>query len=122
MARILVVDDDPQIRELLRQLFEHSGYEVAEASDGEEALKRHNESPADLVVNDLIMPGKEGMETIIEFRHNSPGVKIVAITGAGCGRIEGYLYTAKKLGAHRTLAKPFDLMEMLKAVNELLDS
>ncbi len=119
-GRILVIDDDPQIRALLKCFFEREGYEVAEGSNGQEGLLVYREKPADLVVTDLIMPEREGIETIIEFRREFPGVKIIAISGGGFIGPEEYLCLAQKFGAERTFAKPFMLNEVLMAVQELL--
>ena len=71
MKRILIIDDDTQLRQMLRQLLERQGYEVADAPDGREAMKLYRRSPADLIITDIIMPEKEGIETIIEL--TNPG-------------------------------------------------
>jgi CheY-like chemotaxis protein len=80
-GRILVVDDEDQMRTMIRQMLEKSGYEVTEARNGREAICRYRERPSDVVITDLIMPEKEGIETIMEFRHEHPDVKIIAISG-----------------------------------------
>ncbi len=120
MSQILIIDDDTQIRLLLRKLFFKEGYEVLEASNGKAGMKLYRESHADLVITDLIMPEKEGLETIIELRKNSPKVKVIAISGGGRISPEDYLPMAKELGAHLTFSKPFELEEMLDAVHMLL--
>jgi DNA-binding response OmpR family regulator len=120
MPRILVVDDEPRIRELFRLFLEREGYQVEAAADGEEGLKLFREDPADLVVTDLIMPRKEGMETIIELRRDFPEAKIIAISGGGRATPESYLKTAQTLGAQRVLMKPFNRDELLEAVAEVL--
>ncbi|MDY6987588.1 MAG: response regulator [Thermodesulfobacteriota bacterium] len=119
-ARILVVDDDVQIREMLRQLLERAGYEVAEAPDGRQGIRLYRQEPADLVITDIIMPEKEGLETIRELRRDFPDVKILAISGGGRVLADEYLRLAKQFGAERTLAKPFDQKELLEAVHELV--
>lgn len=83
MPLILIIDDDDQIREMLRQMLERAGYEVTDAPNGKVAMKLYREQPADLIITDLIMPGKEGIETIIELRRDFPEVKIIAISGGG---------------------------------------
>ena len=120
MTRILVVDDDIGIREMLQKCLRRAGYDVSIAPDGNAALKLHWASPADLLITDIIMPDKDGIETIMEFQRHSPRVRIIAISGGG--KIEGneYLSIAKMLGAEKTLPKPFELREMLEAVRELL--
>ena len=120
MAHILVIDDEEEIRNILRQILEGQGYTVTEASNGREGLRRFSEKPADLVITDLLMPEKEGIETIIELRHTFPGVKIIAISGGGYVGPDKYLEMAKKLGAGKTFAKPFNISDLLKAVQELL--
>ena len=120
MARILIIDDEPQIRSMLRLMLERVGYEVAEAPDGIEGIRRYRENPADLIITDLIMPNKDGIGMIIDLKKEFPRVKIIAMSGGGVNRPEGYLDGAKKLGAACTLTKPIDRDEMLKAVKETL--
>jgi CheY-like chemotaxis protein len=120
MSRILIIDDEPQIRSMLRLMLERVGYEVAEAPDGIEGIRRYRENPADLIITDLIMPNKDGIGMIIDLKKEFPKVKIIAMSGGGVNRPEGYLDGAKKLGATRTLTKPIDRDEMLKAVKETL--
>lgn len=120
MARILVIDDEQQPRHLLRTVLERAGYEVVEARDGNEGLERFRESPTDLIITDLLMPEKEGLETIMDVRREFPTVKIIAISGGGCSGNLNFLEIAERLGAQRTLAKPFGLQEMLHAVHALL--
>ncbi len=120
MSRILIIDDEPQIRSMLRLMLERVGYEVAEAPDGIEGIRRYRENPSDLIITDLIMPNKDGIGMIIDLKKEFPKVKIIAMSGGGVNRPEGYLDGAKKLGAARTLTKPIDRDEMLKAVKETL--
>jgi CheY-like chemotaxis protein len=124
MARILVIDDDETVRELLRFTFEQAGYEVVEASDGDMGMQRYREQPTDLIIMDIFMPEKGGLESIMELRRDFPDVKIIAISGGGTvgsgwPTIDA-LPLAKRLGALRTLAKPFHAQEMLEAVREAL--
>jgi CheY-like chemotaxis protein len=120
MVRILVVDDDSEIREMIKKILLRSGYEVMLAGNGQEALDLQKAIPADLIITDLIMPEKEGLETIIEIRRDYPSVKIIAMSGGGKIGPDNYLKTAKVLGAHKTLSKPFELRELLKEVKDLL--
>jgi len=120
MAHILLIDDDNLLRGLLRINLEEAGYTVTEARDGKEGLALQAQSPADLVLTDLIMPEKEGVETIIELRKKHPKVKIIAMSGGGRGSATDYLQTARKLGAARTLCKPFTDEELLAAIQEVL--
>ena len=119
MTRVLVVDDDFQMREMLGVILERKGYNVKTATDGSAALKLQKEVPFDIIITDIIMPEKEGLETITELRHFFPRIKIIAISGGGRHRPEGYLELAKQLGADRVLAKPFGTWEILSAVREL---
>ena len=118
---ILVIDDDEPIRELLRAILEREGYRVLEAPDGDEGLKQFTETPTDLVITDLIMPGKEGIETIRDLRQKFPGVKIIAVSGGGRIGPDSYLKMAKGVGALRTLRKPFDRTVLLKTVEEVIE-
>lgn len=120
MALILVVDDDDQFRSMLRRTLERGGYEVLDAPNGKEGTRLYGERPADLVITDILMPEKEGIQTIMELRHDFPEVKILAISGGGKVRPDEYLFMAKNFGAQRTLAKPFEQKELLEAVVELL--
>ncbi len=101
---------------------EFNGYEVEEASDGKIAMRLYQKESADLIITDIIMPDKEGLETIVELHRNFPEVKIIAMSGGGCGKAKDYLYLAKSFGAQRTFTKPFKIDEMLKAVEELIDN
>ena len=122
MKRILVIDDDVQFRQMLRQALERHGYEVVEAQNGREGLKLYIQTPIDLVITDIIMPEKEGVETIIEFKRDFPDVKIIAISG-GSRRLDAgdCLYYVESLGLPHTFIKPFDHEKLLEAVKELLD-
>jgi len=120
MSKILVIDDDKNIRSLLRDFLERDGYEVMEAENGKVGLKLFRENGADLVITDLIMPEKEGMETIRELRRDFSDVKIIAISGGGTIGPETYLQMARKMGADRVFEKPFNLKEMSEAIRELM--
>ncbi|UCF91875.1 MAG: response regulator [Desulfobacterales bacterium] len=120
MKRILVIDDESQIRSMLRLMLERAGYEVLEASDGAEGIRLYRENSADLVITDLIMPNKDGIGMIIALKKEFPEVKIIAMSGGGLNRPEGYLIGAQKLGATRTLTKPINREQMLRAVKDTL--
>ncbi len=121
MARILVMDDDEQIRTTIHQVLDLEGHEVIEAPDGKEGINLFKESGADLIITDIVMPEKEGLETITELRRDFPDIKIIAISGGGRGDPKSYLTLAKGFGALRTLTKPFEREELLEAVRELLE-
>ena len=120
MERILIIDDEQQIRSMLRLMLEREGYEVVEAPDGIEGIKAYRQKPADLIITDLIMPNKDGIGMIIELHKEYPDVKVIAMSGGGLNKPEGYLKGAKKLGAACTLTKPIDREKMLRAVKNTL--
>ena len=120
--RILIIEDDDHVRGMLKQALEiGGGVEVREAPDGEAGLTILRDWPADLVVTDMVMPNRDGMEVICELRTGALPVKIIAISGGARVGPEEYLEGAKFLGAHRTLSKPFSIDEFLKTVRDLLD-
>ena len=119
-VRILIIDDDTQTRSLLRQMLERAGYAVEEAGHGSEGLRRYRAAPTALVITDLLMPDRDGLETIRELRQAYPEVKILAISGGGQLKLLNFLTVAEKLGAQHTLRKPFRRQELLDAVRTLL--
>jgi len=119
--RILVIDDDEQMRVLLRQVMEWSGYTVVDAENGRKGMQLQREQPADLVITDLIMPEQEGLETISILKREFPEVRIVAISGGGRIGPEAYLPAARELGADLVFSKPFDVKKFVAAVRGLLD-
>jgi CheY-like chemotaxis protein len=121
MGRILIVEDDKSVRELLREILRRAGHEVVAAGNGKEALAQYKQSPADLIITNILMPEKEGLETIQELRREDPDIKIIAISGGGQIGPADYLEVARRFGAMRTFSKPFDRKELLKAVDELLE-
>lgn len=122
MANILVVDDDEQFRTMLSETLRSAGYQVLEARDGAEGLKFYREQGTDLIITDLIMPNKEGLEIIQEFRRNDPEVKIIAMSGGGRHGPYDYLRVAKRFGARQVLLKPFSRQEILAAVEQVLET
>jgi DNA-binding NtrC family response regulator len=120
MKRVLIIDDDEQLRALLHEILERAGFAVMEAANGSEGLKLFRTDPADLVITDLIMPEKEGVETILELRREFPDARVIAISGGGRNGSASYLPIAARLGARRTVAKPFSRQEILEAVRDAL--
>ena len=104
----------------LRRILEREGYEVVTVPDGKEGVKCYRENPTDLIITDLIMPEKEGIETITELRRDFPDVKIIAISGGGRINPKAYLGIAEYLGAQYTFSKPVERKELIKAVQDLL--
>ena len=121
MSRILIVDDDEVLRRMLCQVLVQAGYEVLAAVDGAAALELYRQQPVDLVITDLIMPHKEGIETILELRRLKPDQKILVMSGGGRIAPAVYLALARPLGAAMALAKPFASEEFLEAVAGLLN-
>lgn len=113
MARVLIVDDNDDFRALLRTALELEGFEVAAAANGTDALHSMRQAPADIVVTDLFMPDKDGLETILEIRQRHPQAKIVAMSGWQSVRGVDYLSVAREIGAVHVVRKPFDLDELL---------
>ena len=120
--RILVIDDDEQMRTLLRQVMEWAGHEVFEAGDGRAGMLKQRKEQVDLVITDLIMPEQEGLETITSLKKEYPHVKIIAISGGGRIGPDAYLPAAQELGADRVFSKPFDVRELAATVKELLSN
>jgi DNA-binding response OmpR family regulator len=120
MARVLVIDDVEELREVLREALRADGHDVVVAAEGGEGLALHRRDPVDVVITDIFMPGQEGIETILELRRCFPGVKVIAMSGGGTLGSLDYLQAAEQLGADRALMKPFRYDAMLAAVRELV--
>lgn len=117
MPSVLVVDDENQIRRLVRETLEQAGYSVTEARDGQEALQQYRSAPADLVIMDILMPNQDGLETTVSLRREFPDVKVIVMTGGSdMIGILNFLDVAKMLGAHSTLQKPFEMKTLLETV------
>jgi DNA-binding response OmpR family regulator len=117
--RILVVDDNEDLRSTIQALLQADGFEVAVAADGQAAIASHQSQPADVVITDLFMPDKDGIETIVELRRLSPLVKIIAMSGWTSTQGSDYLRVAREIGASATLQKPFDPAELSRVVRKL---
>ncbi len=115
--RILVVDDEPQIRSMLRDTLTRAGFEVSEASDGKEAIETLRKNAFDVVIADILMPEKDGLEVIMYLQRESPLTKCVAISSPS-NRV--FLQSAQLLGATRVVEKPFTAAEIEAAVREIL--
>ncbi len=120
MARILVIDDQKDIRDVLQTILEEGGHEVRLAAEGSEALRLHAQSPADVVITDLHMPGMNGLETVRALREHSAAVKIIAMSGADTYMADKNLESSVINGADFTLTKPFRMQSVLNAINTLL--
>lgn len=125
MARILVVDDEPQVRGFLRRCLEKLGHEVIELADGKHASRTHAENPVDLMITDLFMPERDGLHTIFELHQNCPELRIIAISGGAVdSRFSGpdMLRIASRLGACKILEKPFGVEQLQETVSDALGS
>jgi CheY-like chemotaxis protein len=120
MASILVVDDDQSMRELLRHVLEEAQHSVFTAANGEQALRLAREAPVDLIITDILMPVRDGLEVIREMRRENPRVKIIALSGGGTYVGLETLETAKDFGAVETLAKPFNIERLIQVVERVL--
>ena len=121
MTKILVLDDEPAILIMIKKMLEKAGYEVSVASNGKEGMRLFEMEKPDLLVTDIIMPEKEGLETIFELRKKHPELKIIAISGGGRISPDGYLPGAKLLGANIVFQKPLVQKDLLNAVSQLLN-
>jgi CheY-like chemotaxis protein len=123
MANILVIEDHDEIRHLVKEMLTRVGHNVKEAPNGAVALQMLDENPADLIITDIFMPEKEGVETIREVKKRFPGIRILAMSG-GVGVMDSSyaLRLAKGLGADRTLPKPITRSQLLAEVDSLLNS
>jgi DNA-binding response OmpR family regulator len=119
--RILVVDDDASIRRALHLLLSQAGYDVLQASDGLEAVRLWRDRGGDLVITDLHMPEKDGIQTIIELLSHSPGIRIIAMSGGGQTKRLDLLGNFSLLGSVLTIEKPFTIAEMLATVHRALN-
>jgi CheY-like chemotaxis protein len=122
MQTILVIDDDPMVRHVLSKVLRRGGYQVHLASDGAEGLREFANLLPDLVITDMVMPVKGGLDTIKLLRASSPEAKIVAISGGNRLANKDFLDDAIELGAAAILAKPFEPEELLAKVAHCLCS
>jgi DNA-binding NtrC family response regulator len=122
MSCILLVDDHPEFLSVQQALLERAGHTVVTAANGTKALAAVDSGNVDLVITDIIMPDKEGLETIIELRRRRPLLKVIAMSGGGRVGAWSYLELAEKLGAIRTLEKPFNETELNAAVTTALNA
>jgi len=120
VARVLVIDDEPDVRAVMRRFLGAAGHDVREASDGAAALGALAAQPADVVITDLYMPGMDGIELARELRKLPTRPAVIAVSGGGFGRQADVLDVAATLGAAATLPKPFTREQLLGAVDRVL--
>lgn len=121
MANILLVEDEDQLRSMLKEVLQNAGHDVREAENGKIAMNVFAQRPADLVITDLIMPEKEGLEIIRELKRGNSDTKIIAISGGGRNDAQDYLELARRFGADHILAKPFSNREFLDVIDKVLE-
>lgn len=119
MAQILIMEDDLQTRQLLIKVLKREGFDVRGAPDGSIGINLLREESADIVITDIIMPEKEGIETIMELQRDFSDIKIIVISGGGKIAPEKYFRIVKNFGVQYTFSKPFKIEELLKAINTL---
>src|SRR3954447_5849237 len=118
MADLVVIDDDPRYRRLIAQVLAGAGHQVRQAEDGAKGLAMCLQRTPQLVITDIVMPGMEGIETILRLMRERPGIAVLAISGAEPASV--YLRAATALGASASLPKPFTVEQLLTAVDALL--
>ena len=122
MPGILIVEDDKELREMLKISLIRHKYTVLEAADGKEAITHFKPSITDLVITDLIMPDEDGLKVIMRLREIKPSLKIIAISGGGKAGPGSYLNLAKALGANVIFPKPFSVNDLLAKIEQLLSN
>jgi len=120
MQHILVIDDEPAIRTLLRNYLQEEGYAICLAQDGRHALRLCVDYQADLIITDVFMPDQDGLEVIMTMRQRRPGLPIIAMSGGGRMDKRDVLHIAKSMGAARVMTKPLDLDALLATIHEVL--
>jgi CheY-like chemotaxis protein len=120
MPGILIVEDDKDLREMLKTSLGKRKYTILEAADGKEAILHFKPAITDLVITDLIMPDEDGLKVIMKLKELKPGIKIIAISGGGKAGPGNYLNVARALGADEVLPKPFSLIDLLSKIDSIL--
>lgn len=121
MARILIIDDEATVRLAIRQMVEWAGHEAVEAENGEQGVALQRENPTDLVIADMIMPERHGIDAVAEIMRNDPDVPVIAISGGAMMGHADYLPIARKLGVRHILDKPFEMSQLLTAIRDCLE-
>lgn len=117
-----MIEDDDDFRKMLKVMLRQAGYEVFEASNGKEGMIVYDSQEIDLVITDIFMPEKEGVQTVMELRDKNPAVKIIAISGGGSRDKLEYLESVKDIGVQKTFTKPFVSRDFLAGIRDLLES
>ncbi len=120
MPHILIIDDSADTLEFLSMGLQDKGHHVFMAEDGDAGLRIQRATPAELLITDIFMPNKDGMETIAAFRREFPEVRIIAVSGSDTFSRTDYLKAASQIGAHASLRKPYELEDMYRTIDEVL--
>jgi CheY-like chemotaxis protein len=121
MAQILVIEDDKQFREMLAQMLEQAGHQVETAANGILGMAQFRQSPPDLVITDILMPEKDGIDVIIEMKREQDDIRIIAISGGRRNITPQFnLDSAGLIGVRQTLTKPFNRQQLLQAIQDAL--
>jgi DNA-binding response OmpR family regulator len=119
--RILIIDDDEELVESLKEVLVHEGYDVDFAWNGREGIRLQGINPYNLIITDIVMPEEDGLEVIMWVKSTHPNTKLIAISGGGYFDSREYLIMAKELGAKMVLIKPFEVAELKMGIKKLLD-
>jgi CheY-like chemotaxis protein len=122
MPGVLIVEDDKELREMLKMSLQRRGFLVLEADNGKDAITHFKPLITDLVVTDLIMPEEDGLKVVIKLRELKPSIRIIAISGGGKVGPGSYLNLAKALGADAIYSKPFSINDLIVKIEQLLDN
>jgi len=122
MPGVLIVEDDKELREMLKMMLKRKNFTVLEAENGKAAITHFKPTLTDVVVTDLIMPEEDGLKVVIKLRELKPSIKIIAISGGGKVGPGSYLNLAKALGADAVYSKPFSLNDLVEKIEQLLES
>ncbi len=121
MAKLLVIEDDVQFCEMLAQMLDQAGHEVEMAANGVLGMQKFHSNPPDLVITDILMPEKDGIDTILEMKREREGIKIIAMSGGRRAITPQFnLDSAALIGVQQTLAKPFTRQQLLQAITDVL--
>ena len=120
MPGVLIVEDDKELREMLKMSLLRKNFTVLEAENGKDAITHFKPTITDLVVTDLIMPEEDGLKVVIKLRELKPSIKVIAISGGGKVGPGSYLNLAKALGADAIYSKPFSINDLTAKIEQLL--
>ena len=122
MFNILIIEDDDLVQNMISSVLRKNGYQVSSASNGVEGVEKVRSGNPDLAITDILMPDKEGIQTIVEIKQMRPDIKIIAMSSGGQAKNMSFLNMAKKVGAEYVLQKPFKPSELINIINKLLNA